>query len=354
MFNPRFWVLFAAVLLPAVWAPAQTPAAAAPKSAPRGFVLLVGGTPGTPMHARLYADWLGRFRAHFAAAGVAAGDLVLLSPQTEIPGRTGDSAAAAVTDALAALAKRASPQDQFVLVLVGHGEPGGALAVPGPDLTPAQLADGLKGMPASSQIVLDFASCSGAAVPVLAKPGRVLVAATGEMETADSEFAEFFLLALEGKWPGTAELLTLSSGRDRPLPLLTVFNAASHEYALWVTRQRQDENGGWIVDGRRSRELYQKLYGAGDVPAAKRMAAGKGDGGDDVMVPLAPGDKPDAKIWSGRRLVNAHPLLEDTGTSDGASALDASGYKAIAGAKAGEVGFLARNTVPGRPGGAAP
>ncbi|MFA4945281.1 MAG: hypothetical protein WC789_11340 [Lentisphaeria bacterium] len=344
----------AATLLPAAWIPAAEP----PPAAPRCRALLVGGTPGTPMHARHYANWLARFRSLLLdrAAPGAAPDLLLLTPQPEIPGRTGAATAATLQEAIASLAKRTAPQDQFILILIGHGQPDGALALPGPDLPPAQLAEALKPMPAERQIILDFTSCSGAAIPALAKPGRILVAANGASETADSEFAEFLLLTLEGKLTNTADEQPFAAP-GRPLTLLTAFNAASHEFAQWIARQRLPKGSdGWLVQGRRSREIFRRLYGAADVPPAKQMAPPDPavEKKDDVLLPLVPENPPDEAAWAGRRLPNGHPLLEDTGKSDGASALGPDGYQPLTGDKDGAVGFLAKQTGFGQPAPPAP
>jgi len=346
--------MVAVALLPAFLVAADAPAAVPPKAAPRCLALLIGGTPGTPMNARLYADWLGRFRAILNGSGTAAADLVLLTPQANLPGRTGDATAAAGQDAIASLAKRAAPQDQFVLILIGHGQPDGSLALPGPDLTPAKLAEALKLMPAERQIVLDFTSCAGAAIPTLAKPGRIIIAANGETEDADSEFAEFFLLVQEGAIINSADA-PVSTGKRATPSLLEAYNTACHEYGQWITRQHQPEGAtGWIVDGRRTREIFRKLYGADDVPAPKRMMPDKGDDKDDELMPLTPGDKPNQGLWAGRRLPNGHPLLEDTGKSDGAVALGSDGFQSVTGNNEGGVGLLAKPTVLGRPGVAVP
>ena len=218
--------------------------------APRCFALLVGGAPGTAMNARHYADWLKRFQAQLKSSVSSPEDLMLLTPQKEVAGRTGEATGSVILDAISNLVARATPQDQFVLVLIGHGQTDGSLAIPGPDLTPAVIAEALKPMAAKRQIVLGFSSCSGAMIPELVQPGRIIIASQGALQTSDTEFAEFFLMALEAPRPVNAA--EPAGAAPKPASLLELFNTASYEYAQWVVRQQLPaESGGqgWIVQG---------------------------------------------------------------------------------------------------------
>ncbi|MDX9975829.1 MAG: C13 family peptidase [FCB group bacterium] len=318
--------------------------------APRCFALLVGGAPGTAMNARHYANWLGRFQAQLKASVSSPEDLMILTPQQEVAGRTGEATGPVILDAISNLVARVTPQDQFVLVLIGHGQTDGSLAIPGPDLAPAVIAEALKPMAAKRQIVLGFSACSGAMIPELVKPGRIIIASHAAGQTSDTEFAEFFLMALEAPRPVNAA--EPAGAAPQPASLLEIFNTASYEYAQWVVRQQLAGEGagqGWIVQGGKAREIYRRLYGEDDVPESKRMSSTNKEGEEDVVLPLSPGVNPDVAFWSGRRLPNGTPSLEDTGKSDGVSSLTADKHEPITGSKGGGIGMVAKRTILGRP-----
>lgn len=322
-----------------------TPSTLPAPRAGRSFVLLIVGTPGTPLIGRHYRDWATRFQNHLSIAGVSSPDLITLSQQQDIPHRNGDATLTAIKDTLAQLGKQISRHDQLVLILIGHGDLSGSLTLPGPDISPQILAESLNAIPTEHQVILDFASCSGALIPPVQGSGRVILAANGPTETSDSDFAEFFLLALEGKLTSSATRPSVTD-KDSQANLLKIFNLASHEYAQWITHQKQTETG-WVVEGKSSLDIFTKLYSGADLPETRRLASGNDAPGDDSPLSLVP-DK-NVEFWNGRRLISEHPTLEDTGKTDGSSALGGEGYSPLKGEKPGDIGFLARQTVLGHP-----
>lgn len=69
----------------------------------------------------------------------------------------------------------------FILMLVGHGTADGStwrFNVSGPDLTTEDLVIALNAIPTTRQLIVLASSASGAALDVLAQPGRVVVTAT--------------------------------------------------------------------------------------------------------------------------------------------------------------------------------
>ena len=329
-------------LLPTLRAADSAPA---PSASPRCFALIIGGAPGDALHGRHFADWLNRFYTVLKPSVSQSDDLILLTSQGEVKPRTGDATGASIQTAISNFVMRVESGDQFVLVLVGHGLADGSLALAGPDLSTAALAEALKPLKAKRQIVLDFTSSSGAIIPVMVQPGRILLTANTAEQTSASEFAEFFLLALEAKSAGPAP------------SLLDLFNTATVAYAQWIAHQCQPSETeglkGWKVSGKQACALYRKLYSGDDVPESIRLASAS-DTEEDAELPLAPGENPDAGFWTGRRLPNGTPMLEDTGRSDGASSLSEAGFKAITGTGGDGIGQLAKRTFLGKPEGIAP
>ncbi len=111
-----------------------------------------------------------------------------------------DATKAAVTKALAAAAAESKPDDAFVLLLIGHGSFDGAdykANLVGPDITAAELAAQLDKLPAKRQLVVNMTSSSGASLPVLQKPNRVVICATKSgTERNATVFARYWVEAM--------------------------------------------------------------------------------------------------------------------------------------------------------------
>ncbi|HYD51382.1 MAG TPA: hypothetical protein VEA99_02095, partial [Gemmatimonadaceae bacterium] len=118
--------------------------AAAPLSAQTRLVV-VSGVSGEPRIATQFHQWgLSLVEAARTRYGVADSAIVWLAEDpSKAPGRiAGRSTKEALAGALATLASRMPPSDRLLLVVIAHGASGDAprLALPGPDLTPAELA----------------------------------------------------------------------------------------------------------------------------------------------------------------------------------------------------------------------
>jgi hypothetical protein len=333
----RFVLLIVAMLLP------YTATAAGVSTAPasgRTYAIILAGAPGEPLFARNHRDWAQRFATYLRVAAGNQADIALLCGDRDLPGRSGDATLAVFHTHLARIAAAAGEADQFILILIGHAMSTGALSLSGEDLEPEALAEALKPLQAGQQVIFQFSGSSGAVLKPLAAPGRVVITSTSAAQASHSDFAEFFLLALEGKLTDTATRPSAPETGSRP-SLLRVFNIASHEYAQWITRQRQGATG-WMVEGRQSREIFQRLYSGDDVPPGRRLAPG-GGAADDAVVPISPSE--DANFWNGRRLVTEVPQLEDTGAGEGVAAIGPEGYKPLAPAKSGDPGWIAREVM---------
>ena len=227
--------------------------------------LLIGGMPGTPIHARHYRDWLKRFHAYLTkTAGVPAANVTVLSGDKDFtdPLVTGLATGEAIEKAFARQAAGCARDDQFVLFLVGLGTSTGKvplLVLPGRDVDARQLADWLGKVPAANQVVLNFLSASGDFTPVLSAEGRVVVCANMPSENAPPVYPEFFLRGLESR---------RADGRDAPaagkkdgvITVLEAYHWAAWNAAQWIARQHKAGENAWRLDGRESVAIFRKLY----------------------------------------------------------------------------------------------
>jgi hypothetical protein len=155
------------------------------------FVIVsgIGGEPDYEQRFTSAADELDRI---FKAGG----------PAVHVSTLTGANATAAqLRDALTAIARGAKPEDDFALILVGHGSFDGVeykFNLVGPDLTAAQIAELCDKIPAQRQLIVDTTSASGGAVPAFERPGRAVIAATKSgTEKNATVFARYWVEAFQ-------------------------------------------------------------------------------------------------------------------------------------------------------------
>ena len=115
---------------------------------------------------------------------------------------TGTQATAAhLKETLATVAREAKADDDFVLILIGHGSFDGydyKFNLVGPDVTASEIAAMCDRIPARRQLIVDTTSASGGAVPALERPGRAVIAATkAGTEKNATVFARYWVEALQ-------------------------------------------------------------------------------------------------------------------------------------------------------------
>jgi hypothetical protein len=105
-----------------------------------------------------------------------------------------------VRETLSAVAQQARPEDDFVLILIGHGTFDGIeykFNLVGPDITATELARLCDRIAARRQLIVNTTSASGGSVPFLERPGRAVVAATKTgTEKNATVFARYWVQAL--------------------------------------------------------------------------------------------------------------------------------------------------------------
>ena len=145
------------------------------------------------------ADYEQRFTAAakdldriFGAAGSTAHVYTLAGAQ---------ATAKQLAETLSAVARAAKVDDDFALILIGHGSFDGAeykFNLVGPDVTAREIAAMCDRIVARRQLIVDTTSASGGAVQVLERPGRAVIAATKSgTEKNATVFARYWVEALE-------------------------------------------------------------------------------------------------------------------------------------------------------------
>jgi len=111
-----------------------------------------------------------------------------------------DATRARMTDVLGKVASQAKPDDDFVMILIGHGSYDGVeykFNLVGPDITAADLAVLCDRIAAKRQLIVNTTSSSGGSVPALEKRGRCVIAATKSgTEKNATVFARYWVEAL--------------------------------------------------------------------------------------------------------------------------------------------------------------
>ena len=177
-------------------------ALASPALAQESHLLIITGVGGDDEHTKNFHTWAtAMIDAAKKKDGLADANIIYLSEKPELdPKRIqGKSTRENVQKAFADLAARARPNDAVFIVLIGHGSFDGrqaAFSMPGPDLTPADFAALLGKLAAQRVAFVNTSSSSGAFLPTVAGPGRVIVTATKTGgERNETRFPEFFVEA---------------------------------------------------------------------------------------------------------------------------------------------------------------
>jgi hypothetical protein len=123
-------------------------------------------------------------------------------PSAQVTTLTGTQATAAdLKRSLQAVAQTAKLDDDFALILIGHGSFDGVeykFNLVGPDVTAAEIAGLCDHIATRRQLIVDTTSASGGAIPALARPGRAVIAATKSgTEKNATVFARYWVEAFQ-------------------------------------------------------------------------------------------------------------------------------------------------------------
>jgi hypothetical protein len=165
-------------------------------------VIVITGVEAGEDDAKQFHDWAtALIDAARKKDGVAAGNIVYLAdkPAADAQRITARSTREGVDKAFADVAAKARPNDEVLVVLIGHGSsPDGRMSsfnLPGPDLSAADFGRLLDRFKAQRVAFINTASASGGFLS-LAAPGRAIVTATKTTgEKNDTRFPQFFVEA---------------------------------------------------------------------------------------------------------------------------------------------------------------
>jgi hypothetical protein len=163
-------------------------------------------------------------------------DRTLKGPDNHVYTLAGNDASRAhVVQTLEAIAGLAKPDDDFVLILIGHGSFDGIeykFNLVGPDITAAALAALCNRIASKRQLIINTTSASGGSIGVLARRGRAVISATKSgTEKNATVFARYFVDALKDP---TADL-----DKNEAITALEAFQYATGKTAEFYEAQKR-------------------------------------------------------------------------------------------------------------------
>src|SRR3984893_3757342 len=156
------------------------------------YYVVAAGLGGEPDYEQPYAAAAKDLDRIFKGAGSNAHVYTLTGAQ---------ATAAQLMQTMEEVARHAQADDDFALILIGHGSFDGAeykFNLVGPDVTAAQIAALCDRISARRQLIVDTTSASGGALAALERPGRAVIAATKSgTEKNATVFARYWVEALQ-------------------------------------------------------------------------------------------------------------------------------------------------------------
>ncbi len=193
-------------------------------AAARPLLLVVSGLGGEALYSERFERWsLSLVETAAQRYGLDA-DRVrwLAEPRVGAARADGVSTKQEVLREIRGLAVRSRPGDTILVVLIGHGTAQSDAArfnLPGPDLSPLELAHALEPLADRRVALVNAAPSSSAFLEALSAPGRVVITATSTpAENQHTRFAGFFVEALAGD--------AADADKDRVVSLLEAFDYA--------------------------------------------------------------------------------------------------------------------------------
>jgi hypothetical protein len=258
-----------------------------PASAQDGnlHVLVITGLSGEPSFAASFTTAGGALiEAACGPWGVNDSSVVWLA---EDPARDrqrigGRATRGAIDTAFAQLAARSKRGDVIAVILIGHGSSQGAdsrLSIPGADPTAADYSRWLDRFAGRTVVAVVAASGSGDFLPVLARPGRIVITATrSSTERNESYFGSRFAHGLAS--------LEADADKDGRVSVLEAFGYAQREVAAayQADGRLQTEHAQLDDDGDGRGTATPGSDGTTDGVLARRVTFGKAAAVNDPRV----------------------------------------------------------------------
>jgi hypothetical protein len=183
------------------------------------YSVIVSGLGGEPEYEKRFSEQADKLAG--AARQLTGSD----SGTTVLSGAKADRES--VRRALREIAAKATPNDQVIITLIGHGSFDGDLYrfnLPGPDLTSVELATLFNSIPARQQLVINATSASGAVLQGWKREQRIIITATksGGEKTA-TRFAEY--------WATSLTTLDADTNKDDIITVAEAYDYATRKVA---------------------------------------------------------------------------------------------------------------------------
>lgn len=136
------------------------------------YYLTVAGLGGEPEYDKRFTELANDLNKVFKTSG---GDVHVYT----LTGK--EASRARLTETLGVIASQAKPEDDLVLILIGHGSFDGMeykFNLVGPDISAEELAGLCDRVPTKRQLIVNTTSASGGSIPGLQRAGRAVIAAT--------------------------------------------------------------------------------------------------------------------------------------------------------------------------------
>jgi hypothetical protein len=190
------------------------------------YYLTVSGLGGEPDYEQRFAAMANDLDKLLKASGSEAHVYTLAGPQ---------ATRAQMTETLGQIAKQAKAEDDFVLILIGHGSFDGVeykFNLAGPDISGAELASLCDRIPSRRQLIVNTTSSSGGSIGALEKPGRAVIAATKTgTEKNATVFARYWVEALHDP--------TVDLDKNDSISALEAFEYADRKTAAFYDSQKR-------------------------------------------------------------------------------------------------------------------
>jgi hypothetical protein len=190
------------------------------------YVVIVAGLGGEPDYEQRFNSAANDLYRIFNAAG----------PSVHAVSLTGQKASAAqLKQVFESVARDAKPDDDFALILIGHGSFDGVeykFNLVGPDMTAPEIAALCNHITARRQLVVDTTSASGGAMPAFERPGRGVIAATKSgTEKSATVFARYLVEALQDPAADT--------DKSESVTAMEAFSYATRKIAAFYEAQKR-------------------------------------------------------------------------------------------------------------------
>ena len=190
------------------------------------YYVTVAGLGGEPDYEQRFTAAAKDLDKVFRAAGSTAHVYTLSGAQ---------ATAAQLRQTLGEVARDAKADDDFTLILIGHGSFDGVeykFNLVGPDVTAGEIAALCDHIAARRQLIVDTTSASGGAVAALERPGRAVIAATKSgTEKNATIFARYWVEALQDPASDTDKSDSISA--------LEAFTYATKKTAAFYDSQKR-------------------------------------------------------------------------------------------------------------------